>query len=56
MQSVETLNWACTSGLRVDAPRLRGLQFAAGRHASMLVLAVAHELGMPMSAKVFAGE
>ena len=55
MQSVETLNWACTSGLRVDAPRLRGLQFAAGWHASLLTLVAAHELGLPMTGKVFAG-
>ena len=54
--SVATLTWAYTSALTVDVPRIRQLQFAASRHASMLVLAVAHELGMPMSAKVFAGE
>jgi hypothetical protein len=55
MQSVATLTWAYTSGLTVDAPRVRGLQYAAGRYASLLTLAVAHELGLPMSTKVFAG-
>jgi hypothetical protein len=55
MQSVATLTWAYMSGLRVDAPGNRGLQYAAGRHASLLTLTVAHELGMPMSAHVFAG-
>jgi hypothetical protein len=55
MQSVETLNWAYTSGLRVDASRAQELQYAAGRHASSLTLALAQELGIPMSAKVFTG-
>jgi hypothetical protein len=55
MQSVETLNWAYASGLRVDAPRMRGLQYAAGRHADLQTLALAQELGMPVTYKVFTG-
>jgi hypothetical protein len=54
-QSVAMLTWAYTSGLRIDASRHPNLQFAAGRHASLLTLEVAHELGMPMTATVFAG-
>jgi hypothetical protein len=54
-QSVPTLTWAYTSGLKVDARKSTHFQFAAGRHASLLTLVVAHELGMPTSATVFGG-
>jgi hypothetical protein len=57
-QSVATLTWACTSGLKLDdckPVQFRRLQFAAGRHASLPTLVAAHELGLPMSANVFAG-
>jgi hypothetical protein len=53
-QSVATLTWAYTSGLRLNGSRNSRLQFAAGRHASLLTLVVA-QLGLPMNWKVFAG-
>jgi hypothetical protein len=53
-QSVATLTWAYTNGLQ-----LRGdsqiLQRAAGRHASLLVLAVLHELGLAFNEFTLAG-
>jgi hypothetical protein len=54
-QSVATLTWAYTSGLKLDDPKQSCLQYAAGRHASLLTLVVAHEFGLPMSGQVLAG-
>eukprot|EP00953_Heterococcus_sp_UTEX-ZZ885_P026129 14145-Heterococcus_DN1.PRE.1 len=44
-QSVATLTWAYTSGLQLR-PGNQTLQRVAGRRASLLVLAVLHELGL----------
>jgi hypothetical protein len=44
-QSVAMLTWAYTSGLQLRGDS-QTLQRAAGRHASLLVLAVLHELGL----------
>jgi hypothetical protein len=57
-ESVATLTWAYRSGLKLDeqdSVHSMQVQYAAGRHASLPTLIVAHELGMPMSEKVFAG-
>jgi hypothetical protein len=45
LQSVATLTWAYTSGLQLRADN-RSLQRAAGRRASLLLLAILHELGL----------
>eukprot|EP00953_Heterococcus_sp_UTEX-ZZ885_P016162 9107-Heterococcus_DN1.PRE.2 len=57
-ESVATLTWACASGLKLDEQNpthSRKLQYAAGRHADLPTLIVAHEHGLPMTGHVFAG-
>jgi hypothetical protein len=53
-QSVATLTWAYTSGLHLSADD-QTLQRAAGRRASLLVLAVLHELGLAFNEYTLAG-
>jgi hypothetical protein len=52
-QSVATLTWAFTSGLQLRADN-QALQQAAGR-ASLLILAVLHELGLALNEFTLAG-
>jgi hypothetical protein len=57
-QSVATLTWAHANGLKLNDLRSwlsARVQLTAGRHASLLTLVAAHELGLPMSGDVFAG-
>jgi hypothetical protein len=53
-QSVATLTWAYTSGLQLTADEWT-LQRAAGERASLLVLALLHELGLVFGERALCG-